>query len=156
VEAEQVPAGEARFMGAAYALAEQAARQGEVPVGAVVVLNDQIIGEGFNQTLTRADPTAHAEIVALRDAAARLGNHRLVGTEVYVTIEPCTMCAGALIHARVARLYFGAREPRGGAVVSTLQALDNPLVNHRVHYQAGLCGEQCGALMSEFFRRRRA
>lgn len=142
-------------MRAAYELAEEAARHDEVPVGAVVVRNGEIVGRGYNQTLTAGDPTAHAEVVALRDAATMLGNHRLVGTQVYVTVEPCTMCAGALIHARVETLYFGANEPRGGAVVSTLQVLDNPAVNHRVQYDAGLWAQKCGDLMSDFFRRRR-
>ena len=136
-------------------LAAQAAAVGEVPVGAVVVREGQVIGTGFNQVITTADPTAHAEVVALRMAARQLGNYRLPGSSLYVTIEPCSMCAGALVHARVGRLIYGAREPRQGAVVSTLGVLDNPALNHRVHFQEGLMAEQAGALLTQFFRARR-
>lgn len=144
-----------RFMRRALALAERGARDGEVPVGAVVVLDGEIIGEGFNCPLTRRDPTAHAEIEALRDAAKRVGNYRLSATTLYVTIEPCTMCAGALVHARVARLVYGAPEPRSGAVQSTARVLDNPGLNHRVQVTAGVLADAAGELLRRFFRARR-
>lgn len=143
------------FMYAAYKQALIAEKTGEVPVGAVVVRDGEVIGRGFNHTLTNNDPTAHAEIIALRDAADRTGNHRLTDADIYVTIEPCTMCAGALVHARIAKLYFAAREPRGGAIVSTLRALDNESLNHRVQYEEGLCSDICTQLISGFFRRKR-
>ena len=143
------------FMYAAYEQALIAEKTGEVPVGAVVVRGDEVIGRGFNRTLTNNDPTAHAEIIALRDAADLTGNHRLTDADIYVTIEPCTMCAGALIHARIAKLYFAAQEPRGGAIVSTLHALDNVSLNHRVQYEEGLCADICTQLISGFFRRKR-
>src|SRR6186713_3279074 len=116
----------------ALALAAAGRAAGEVPVGAVVVLDGTVIGEGANQPIGSNDPTAHAEIVALRAAATRVGNYRLTGATLYVTIEPCTMCAGALVHARVRTLVFGAREPRAGAVVSTASAIENAALNHRV------------------------
>ena len=144
------------FMYAAYEQALIAEKTGEVPVGAVVVRGDEVIGRGFNRTLTNNDPTAHAEIIALRNAADRTGNHRLTDADIYVTIEPCTMCAGALVHARIAKLYFAAQEPRGGAIVSTLHALDNVSLNHRVQYEEGLCADICTQLISGFFRRKRA
>ena len=143
------------FMYAAFEQALIAEKTGEVPVGAVVVRGDEVIGRGFNRTLTNNDPTAHAEIIALRDAADLTGNHRLTDADIYVTIEPCTMCAGALIHARIAKLYFAAQEPRGGAIVSTLHALDNVSLNHRVQYEEGLCADICTQLISGFFRRKR-
>ena len=144
------------FMYAAYEQALIAEKTGEVPVGAVVVRGGEVIGRGFNRTLTSNDPTAHAEIIALRDAADRTCNHRLTDADIYVTIEPCTMCAGALVHARIAKLYFAAQEPRGGAIVSTLHALDNESLNHRVQYEEGLCADICTQLISGFFRRKRA
>lgn len=145
------------YMERALSLAERAAEEGEVPVGAVVVdAEGQIIAEAWNQPIGRCDPTAHAEIVALREAATRVGNYRLPGCSLYVTIEPCTMCAGALVHSRIARLVFGAPEPKAGAVVSQLRLLDAEHWNHRVEYEGGLCAEQAGKTMSQFFRRRRA
>ena len=135
--------------------ARLALRAGEVPVGAVVVMGGEIVGRGWNQVISSKDPTAHAEIVALRDAARRTGNYRLPGSEVYVTVEPCTMCAGALVHARVAALVFGAREPRSGAVVSTAQALGNPALNHRVQVTEGVAADACAALLTDFFKARR-
>ncbi len=140
----------------AYAQAQLAEALGEVPVGAVVVRDGQVIGRGFNRTLTSNDPTAHAEIMALRDAATRAANHRLVNADIYVTIEPCTMCAGALVHARIAHLYFATPEPRAGAIVSSASVLDNESLNHHVSYEEGLCREICSELISDFFRRRRA
>ena len=143
------------WMQQAIALAGEAAGLGEVPVGAVLVRDEEIIGRGINRTITDNDPTAHAEIVALRDASSRLANYRLPGTELYVTIEPCTMCAGALIHARISLLCFGAREPRAGSVVSTRQVLQNEALNHRIEVIEGICQEECSTLMTRFFREKR-
>lgn len=137
-------------------LAAQGAALGEVPVGAVVVLDGEIVGEGFNRPLSSFDPTAHAEIEALRAAATRLGNYRLTGSTLYVTIEPCTMCAGALVHARVARLVYGAAEPRAGAVVSSAQVLDNPALNHHIAVSMGVLADAAATLLRDFFRARRA
>lgn len=128
---------------------------GEVPVGALVVLNGEIVGRGHNAVIRRADPTAHAEIVALRAAAERLGNYRLTGAILYSTIEPCAMCAGALVHARIERLVYGAPEPRAGAVRSRLAVLENPGANHRVQVTAGVLAERSAALLRAFFRARR-
>jgi tRNA(adenine34) deaminase len=143
------------WMSAALDLARQAGEANEVPVGAVVVLDDEIVGRGFNQPISRQDPTAHAEIEALRDAARNLGNYRLPGATLVVTIEPCTMCAGALIHARVGHLIFGAREPRAGAVCSTAAVLDNQQLNHRLEVTEGVLADDCSRLMTEFFQSRR-
>lgn len=143
------------WMQMAMTLAEQAAGVGEVPVGAVVVRDGEVIGEGFNQTISSHDPTAHAEIVALRDAAARLNNYRLPGAELYVTIEPCTMCAGALVHARISHLIFGAKEPRAGAIVSSARVLENPGLNHQVQITGGVCESEAGQLMADFFKAKR-
>jgi tRNA(adenine34) deaminase len=135
--------------------AQQAAAAGEVPVGAVLVKNNELIATGFNQPISSCDPTAHAEIVALRAAAKQASNYRLPDTTLYVTIEPCAMCAGAMVHARVQRVVFGAAEPRAGAIVSTAQLLDQPQFNHRVLYNGGVLASECGALMQSFFRGRR-
>jgi tRNA(adenine34) deaminase len=143
------------FMRIALDLAVQAQQRGEVPVGAVVVLDGTVIGEGFNQPISGADPTAHAEIVAIRRAAARLGNYRLTGAELYVTIEPCQMCVGAMIHARIARLVYGAPEPRAGAIESAMRAHDHPALNHRMEAIGGVLEVESRALMQEFFRERR-
>ncbi len=144
-------------MGEALELAKCAASQGEVPVGAVVVdpADNALLGRGRNRVIEDNDPTAHAEIVALRDAGARRGNYRLPGATLYVTVEPCTMCAGALVHARIERLVFGAREPRAGAVESRARVLDNPAHNHRVAISGGVMAAECGALMRAFFEARR-
>ncbi len=139
----------------AIALARLAAEEGEVPVGAVLVKDEEIIGRGINRTITECDPTAHAEIVALRDAASNLANYRLPGTELYVTIEPCIMCAGALVHARVSCLYFGAREPKAGSIVSTQCVLGNSALNHRLEVVEGICQKECSDLMTSFFREKR-
>ena len=136
-------------------LAAAAAALGEVPVGAVVVRNGVIIGRGYNRPISGVDPTAHAEIVALRQAAAYVGNYRLTGADLYVTVEPCTMCAGALVHARIGRLLFGTREPRAGAVVSTAQVLSAPGLNHLVEVIEGVLADEAQRLMVEFFRERR-
>lgn len=143
------------WMRRALELAEQGREAGEVPVGAVLVLNDEIIGEGYNSPISRHDPTAHAEILALRDAANKIENYRLPDAVLYVTLEPCGMCAGALVHARIKRLVFGAAEPKSGAVVSKTAALDQAFLNHQVEYSGGLLAEECGALLSQFFRDRR-
>ncbi|MDH3643804.1 MAG: tRNA adenosine(34) deaminase TadA [Gammaproteobacteria bacterium] len=145
----------ASWMRAALEEAARAESLGEVPVGAVVVIGEQVVGRGCNQSISSHDPTAHAEIVALRDAAARLGNYRLPGATLYVTVEPCTMCAGALIHARVERVVFGAAEPRSGALTSTAQVLDNAALNHRVDVVGGVLEEQCAERLKRFFANRR-
>ncbi len=136
-------------------LARLARERGEVPVGAVVVLDDQVIGEGFNQPITASDPTAHAEIVALRDAAKRVGNYRLSGATLYVTIEPCQMCVGAMVHARVAKVVYGTREPKAGAIESAMRAHEHPALNHRLDAEGGLLEEECRAVIQEFFASRR-
>ena len=143
------------FMRRAIALAQQAAALGEVPVGAVVVLNGEVIGEGHNQPISGCDPTAHAEIIALRDAAKHVGNYRLPNSTLYVTIEPCTMCAGAMVHARVARVVYGTTEPRSGVAVSNLSLFDAPHFNHRVCCEGGVLQTECAELMKGFFRSRR-
>lgn len=143
------------FMRRALEWAERAGRAGEVPVGAVVVRDGEVLAEGANQPIGRHDPTAHAEIVALRAAARRVANYRLTGATLYVTIEPCTMCAGALIHARIDTLVFGAREPRAGAVVSTASVMGNVGLNHRITIVEGVLADQCGQLLRTFFRTRR-
>ena len=142
-------------MAAALEEAARAAAAGEVPVGAVVVRDGLIIGRGANRPITTHDPTAHAEIVALRDAALALQNYRLTGTTLYVTVEPCLMCVGALVHARVARVVFGAPEPKAGALVSTQRAHEAPWLNHRLVAQGGVREDECRALMQAFFRERR-
>lgn len=145
-----------KWMTCALALAEKAAKAGEVPVGAVVVLDDQVIGEGWNQPISGHDPTAHAEIMALRDAADRVQNYRLVGATLYVTIEPCTMCAGAIVHSRIGRVVFGATEPKAGAVISNGQLFEQNWLNHWPEYQGGVLADQCSARISAFFKQRRA
>lgn len=143
------------FMAAALALARTAGDRGEVPVGAVVVLDGEVIGEGFNQPISSHDPTAHAEIVAIRDAATRVGNYRLTGAVVYVTIEPCQMCVGAMVHARIARVVYGTPEPRAGAIESAMRAHEHPSLNHRMTALGGVCEEECRDLIQAFFRSRR-
>ena len=128
---------------------------GEVPVGAVIVQDGKIIGEGFNQPISSNDPTAHAEIIALRHAAAQVQNYRLIDSTIYVTLEPCTMCVGALVHARIARLVFGTTESKAGAVVSKAQLLDNDYFNHKVDHAGGLMAQQCQHQLSNFFAMRR-
>lgn len=144
------------FMQRAYQLAQQAAEQGEVPIGAVVVRDGAIIGEGGNRPIGDHDPTAHAEVVALRDAARRVGNYRLPGTTLYVTLEPCPMCAGAMVHARVGRVVYAASDPRSGAAGSVFDLLPSDgRFNHRTEAEGGLLAEACGELLRDFFRRRR-
>ena len=142
-------------MARALELAVQAGEAGEVPVGAVLVKDGLVIGEGYNQSIFSCDPTAHAEIVALRNAAVHLENYRLTGCDLYVTIEPCTMCVGAMIHARVSRIIFGAKEPRAGALTSQLQLMGSSHFNHTIAWQGGVMEKQCGDLISQFFRRKR-
>jgi tRNA(adenine34) deaminase len=144
------------FMRRAIVLAEQAAAVGEVPVGAVVVKDGEIIAEGYNQPITSCDPTGHAEIIAMRNACAVLGNYRLSGCDLYVTIEPCTMCVGAMIHGRIGRIVFGAPEPRAGALQSQLRLMDENHYNHSIEWQGGVLAEECGEIISSFFRRKRA
>lgn len=139
----------------AYQLARDAAADGEVPVGAVVVCDDEMIGEGSNRPVSSADPTAHAEIVALRAACKRQNNYRLAGATLYVTLEPCAMCSGAMLHARVERLVFGAFDPNSGAAGSVINVLDVPRFNHRVTVRGGVLERQCAGQLQEFFRLRR-
>ena len=145
-----------KWMLAALVLAEEAGERDEVPVGAVVVRDKKIVGQGFNQPISLRDPTAHAEIMALRDAAQTLGNYRLSECTLVVTVEPCTMCAGALVHARIKQLIFGAKEPRAGAICSSARVLDNSGLNHKVIVVGGVLERECKALMSGFFRERRS
>jgi tRNA(adenine34) deaminase len=144
------------WMSQALQLAQQAAKNNEVPVGAVVVKDNKIIGQGFNQPIGFHDPTAHAEIQAIRDAAKNVANYRLPGATLYVTIEPCAMCAGALVHSRLSRLVYGATEPKAGAIISQTQQLDGIHLNHQVAYHGGVCEDECSAMVSEFFARRRS
>ena len=142
-------------MGVALAEARRAEQAGEVPVGALVLVGDEIVGRGFNQPITTADPTAHAEIVALRAAARRTGNYRLTGATLVVTIEPCLMCVGALVHARVGTLVYGAAEPKSGAIVSSVRGGELPGLNHRFEIVGGVREDECRALVQAFFRERR-
>ena len=142
-------------MRAALALAQQGADKGEVPVGAVVVCGGEVVGRGFNQPISSHDPTAHAEVMALRDAAARVGNYRLVGCTLYVTMEPCVMCAGAIFHARVARVVYGAREYKTGAHGSVVDVFAEPRINHHCTVTGGVLGDACASLISGFFESRR-
>ena len=142
-------------MRAALDQALEGGRRGEVPVGAVVVVDDAIVGAGFNQPIGGQDPTAHAEIVAMREAARRLGNYRLTSATLYVTIEPCQMCVGAMIHARVARVVYGTREPKAGAIESAMRAHEHPAMNHRLIATGGVLEEECRQMIQGFFREKR-
>ena len=144
------------YMREALSLASQAEQFGEVPVGAVVVQEGQIIGRGHNQPVRSGDPTAHAEIMALREAARTVGNYRLLGAQLFVTLEPCLMCAGACLHARIQTLVFGARDPKTGAVRSLFRVLDDPRHNHRIEIVEGILGDDCGRKVRAFFQKRRA
>ncbi len=139
----------------ALALAREAEAAGEVPVGAVVVKDGAVIGRGFNAPISRHDPSAHAEMMALRDASARTGNYRLAGCELFVTLEPCVMCVGALFHARIARVVYGARDPKTGAAGSVLDLFATTQLNHHARAEGGVLAEQCGRLLSDFFAKRR-
>jgi tRNA(adenine34) deaminase len=142
-------------MRAALTEARKAAASGEVPIGAIVEINDQIVGAAFNNPISSNDPTAHAEILALRTAAKKVGNYRLTGATLCVTVEPCAMCVGALVHARIGTLIYGASEPRTGAVRSTMKLLDDPSWNHRMVVVAGVLADECRELVQNFFRERR-
>lgn len=148
--------GEDAFMREALALAAQAAKAGEVPVGAVVVKEGRIIGRGYNRPITSNDPTAHAEIVALREAAAAQKNYRLPGCEIYVTLEPCAMCVGALVHARLSRVVFGARDPKTGACGSIVDLPALAHWNHHGRFEGGVLSEECGRILKAFFAERRS
>ncbi|WP_420468521.1 tRNA adenosine(34) deaminase TadA [Panacagrimonas sp.] len=143
------------WMNQALDCARRAAELGEVPVGAVLVRDGSLVADGFNRPISGHDPSAHAEMVALRAAAQMLGNYRLPGTTLYVTLEPCAMCAGAIIHARVQRLVFGAADPKAGAVNSVYDLIANPRLNHAVQWTGGVCEAECAELLREFFRARR-
>jgi len=144
-----------RFMRAALELAAAALDLGEVPIGAVVVREGVVIGEGFNQPIAAHDPTAHAEIVAIRDAARQVGNYRLTDSMLYVTIEPCQMCVGAMVHARVARVVYGAREPKAGAIESAMRAHEHPSLNHRLVAVGGILEDECRSMIQGFFAGKR-
>ena len=146
---------DAAWMELALEQAKLAATAGEVPVGALVIKEGEILGRGHNRNLLDDDPTAHAEIVALREAAAKVGNHRLNGCTLVATIEPCAMCAGALVHARIARLVYGAPDPKAGAAGSVLQVLNHPQLNHRMEIRAGVLSDQCSEILQQFFREKR-
>jgi tRNA(adenine34) deaminase len=143
------------FMGLALDLARQAGAAGEVPVGALVVLDGEVVGRGWNQPIGRHDPTSHAEIMALRDAAQRLGNYRLPGCTLYVTLEPCAMCAGAIMHARIRKVVYGARDPKTGVAGSVINLFAETRLNHHASLVGGVLAAQCGALLSGFFAARR-
>ena len=146
---------DADWMRMALTLAGRAASSGEVPVGAVLVQGDDLLAEGWNQPIAAHDPTAHAEVMALRAAGQSLGNYRFVDTTLYVTLEPCLMCVGAIVHARVARIVFGAFDPKSGAVESCLHGFDANGLNHRVESTGGMLAEECGEILKVFFRKRR-
>ncbi|WP_419806596.1 tRNA adenosine(34) deaminase TadA [Terriglobus sp.] len=143
------------FLREAIAEAQQARSEGEVPVGAVIVHDGEIIGRGQNRVIRDSDPTAHCEIVAMRQAAQHLRNYRLTNCDLYVTLEPCAMCAGAILHARIARLIYAAPDPKAGACGSVLSVLNHPQLNHRVEVTAGLLSHECGTMLSDFFRHKR-
>lgn len=145
-----------KFMQAALALAQQAALNGEVPVGAIVVKDGEIIGRGMNSPISQHDPSAHAEILALRDAAKNIGNYRLVDCELYVTLEPCAMCAGAIQHARISRLIYGASDYKTGACGSVINLMAETKLNHHTEVSKDVLAEECGVLLSTFFKNRRA
>ncbi|MCP3749778.1 MULTISPECIES: tRNA adenosine(34) deaminase TadA [Pseudomonas] len=145
-----------QFMRLALELAAQGAAMGEVPVGAVVVQHGQVIGRGFNCPISGSDPSAHAEMVAIRAAAQAASNYRLPGSTLYVTLEPCSMCAGLIVHSRISRVVYGALEPKAGVVQSQGQFFTQGFLNHRVMFEGGVLAEECGAILSEFFKARRA
>jgi len=145
-----------QFMGWALAEARVAAEQGEVPVGAIVVLGERVLGSAGNRTITDCDPTAHAEVVALRAAAQSVGNHRILGATLFVTVEPCAMCAGAIIQARIQRVVYGCDDPKGGAARSCFQVFDHPALNHSVEVTGGVLAEECAAALQSFFAARRS
>jgi tRNA(adenine34) deaminase len=154
-ESPSVSAADERWMEEALRCAQRALEAGEVPVGAVVVCDGQVVGRGWNRNLIDFDPTAHAEIVALRDAGRNLGNHRLGACELFATIEPCAMCAGAAVHARLRRLVYGAADPKAGAVYSVLQVLNHAKLNHLMEVRAGVLAGRAAEMLQDFFRNRR-
>jgi tRNA(adenine34) deaminase len=139
----------------AFRAAQRAMEAGEVPVGAVVVCDGRVVGRGWNRNIAESDPTAHAEVIALREAGKNVGNHRLSQCELFATIEPCAMCAGAMIHARLKRLVYGADDPKAGAVHSVMEVLNHTRLNHRVEVRGGILAGKCAELLQEFFRKRR-
>lgn len=147
--------GHEAFMRAALEQARLGAAAGEVPIGAVVVIDGAVAGAGFNQPIGSVDPTAHAEIVAIREAARREGNYRLTGSTLYVTVEPCLMCVGAMVHARIGTLVYGALEPKSGAIESATRAHESPGLNHAFDVVGGVLGDECGEIIQAFFRERR-
>lgn len=149
------PSTDELWMEEALRAAQRALEAGEVPIGAIVVCENKVIGRGWNSNLTNSDPTAHAEIMALREAAKAIGNHRLSGCELFATIEPCAMCAGALVHARIKRLVYGADDPKAGAVHSVMQVLNHPKLNHQMDVREGVLASRCSDLLQTFFRQRR-
>ena len=149
------PASDELWMEEALRCAQRALDIGEVPVGAVVVRSGQIVGRGWNRNIVDCDPTAHAEILALREAGATVGNHRIGDCELFVTIEPCAMCAGAMVHARIQRLVYGADDPKGGAVRSMMQVLNHPQLNHRIEVHSGVLAGRSAEVLQTFFRNRR-
>jgi len=153
---ETAEAEDARRMGLALEQARLGDAAGEVPVGAVVVLDGRVIGRGHNRVIAASDPTSHAEVVALRDAAQAVRNYRLAGADLYTTVEPCPMCCGAAVHARVTRVVYGAADPKAGAARTLYRLLDDPRLNHQVAVVAGVRSAECGALLSEFFQKKRA
>jgi tRNA(adenine34) deaminase len=153
--AELMTAADELWMEEALRTAQRALEIGEVPVGAVVVYKNQIVGRGFNRNIADHDPTAHAEILALREAGAAIGNHRLGECDLFATIEPCAMCAGALVHARIRRLVYGADDPKAGAVHSVIHVLNHPGLNHRIEVRSGVLAGRCADILQEFFRSRR-
>jgi len=146
---------DSHFMMLALKEAEAAEAAGEVPVGAVIVLDGKMVARGHNRTMDNCDPTAHAEVIALRQAAQKLANYRLTGATLYVTIEPCAMCAGAMIQARVARLVYGCEDPKGGAIVSCFEMADHPKLNHRMEVTPGVLAEDCARAVQAFFQKKR-
>jgi tRNA(adenine34) deaminase len=153
--AERTTGPDELWMEEALRAAQRALEAGEVPVGAVVVCDGKIVGRGWNRNITDSDPTAHAEIVALREAGATVGNHRLAACDLFATIEPCPMCAGALVHARIKRLVYGADDPKAGAVQSVMQVLNHPQLNHKVEVRGGVLAGRCAELLQTFFKSRR-
>lgn len=143
------------FMKRALLMAKKGQALDEVPVGALAVMDNEIVGEGFNCPISANDPTAHAEIVALREAARKLNNYRLPGVTLYVTLEPCIMCVGAMLHARIKRLVFGAKDSKAGAIISIFRVLDEENLNHRIEFQGDLLAAECGKILSDFFKERR-
>jgi tRNA(adenine34) deaminase len=150
-----IEASDELWMREALRCAQRALEAGEVPVGAVVVYENNVVGRGSNRNILDRDPTAHAEIIALREAGAALGNHRLGGCELFATIEPCAMCAGAAVHARVRRLVYGAEDPKAGAVHSVLRVLNHPALNHQIDVRSGVLAGRCAEMLQEFFRSKR-